>query len=273
MRIKFICEKNRKEELETDVERCLSTTSNPISFTYDIDERDSVDVNGIVETFYNETERRNNQPLVFFSSRYFDLSDENRLLVLLHEFIHIRFGDRELLEWNKQWEQYRRNITREYNLFLNSEQFKEEVWHRMSQKISMIDRLLSQINEMWAELYFRDTYADLFSRRMSLEYDNLKRALETRNYESFGELSKYCYLWEMIRTLFFVKLAITDLPEYRDRFRELYDGWHVKLQQVFDVKSEAFQKLADELTDCAEYPNSKKLENKFIDLANTIWND
>lgn len=200
-----------------------------------------------------------------FSEKYFAQSDEERILTMIHEFIHVKYFIGVLSVWLSKSKDACNKL---------DQRIKERVSHvdqnapdRLDVCAHLFPNLLDWLHEIWAELYLKNEHSDLFPKRIEHLYKIRKREYDKyTGFTGYGQHIKYPLFLELVRATYLWKIAGAGTDAGK-RFDELRQGWRKRLQAVAENEMDEFTKLEDELTDISTYPDSAPLESSYLSFA------
>ena len=264
MDIELRCSDAFIKELKSDFENLQSKISIPINARPVLGDVKKQEPSVPAATFSNFPE----QTWCEFNEKYFAECEEDRLLILLHELIHAKHLASLLSQWHRTKRDYVINLHQKVQRNLQSAPLEQ--LNRLNFWSKFLPFVFNWLYEIWAELYMREEYPEIFPKRMELEYRNVERQFSDNKQRYRGAYAKYQIFWEMLRPAYFLKIAKEE-SEIGQRFTLILEQWKEKLRVVVRVhEMEEFERRADDLTDSSAYPDPSELEKNYLSFADSM---
>lgn len=266
LNVLLCCRHGFIERLKSDIEKLQSKVSLPIKtdITFKVEQEITKD---IAETFCDTTE----QARIEFNVEYFAKSEEDRLLILLHEFIHVKHLYNSLSSWHHKRIEYVEKLERRFQEILQSA--PEEMLNKLDFWKQFLPHVFRQLYEIWAELCLKEDYSEMFPKRMELEYRNLLCMFKEKKgqyQKGYGSKAKYPIFVELLRITYFRKIA-DEMKDIRRRFMGIQKEWKAELRKVVkEDEMKGFETLIDHLTDVSTYPGPTVLEERYFEFADKM---
>jgi hypothetical protein len=254
------------EGLRSDLENLRSKVSLPIDTNIIFEAKQGI-TEEIAETFCDPQ----GQTRIELGERYFAEHEENRLLIMLHEFIHVRHLTNSLSRWHHERIKYVTPL----------EQMFQEIWQSApKEQLSRLDfwkqflpHVFKHLYEIWAELCLKEKYPEMFPKRMELEHRNLRNIFDAQRGKypnGYGPNAKYPIFVEMLRAAYFLKI-VAEKTIIQKQFKLIHKGWTDELRKVVgEDEMKEFKNLEDALTDISVYPDPTILEERYFAFANNM---
>lgn len=266
--MKIILQSKNNDVLQEDFNSLESNVRLPCSFSHFYQKLDDDDdLNLLAATIYGKTQEEKNATDIKFFESYFQLSSDERKIILLHELIHACQRPNLLKDWNKRVNelvnQYRTLLKYLYSIGVMGNPFVKAKFN-----FSCIHKLLAfGIFELWDDLFFKEKYPDFFESNMNLIYSQISQVIEKLD---FANANKYAVFFELLRIDHYTK--ISQNYKINKKFFELYELYYGHLLKIVcDDELHYFKDQLNELNSSADYPNSKKLSEKYEKYVKEQW--
>lgn len=212
-------------------------------------------------------------PYIEFS-KYFNYSDSERKIILLHEIIHACQRKNDLFGVNDKT----RNILHTFHSEI-TEKWKqakqisanpdETPFEILEQKRAVISSIFEIPFELCDDVFFKTNYSHMFEQNMNINYNNISGYVD--KFTSFSKIyQKYYYVYrEMLRTKYLYTLNIGFPLE--EKFKELFEKWNKLYLEYFtsDERSQLdlFIESLTNLDNCC----NDVINETLTELSNYIW--
>jgi len=221
-------------------------------------------------TRYGKGEMEGGYVKIEVADKYFEQTIEIRKIMLLHELIHACQRPNELLNLGKKC---REILAKFYGLMTRyylQQNYEQARLQEISGNLNLIrDRFLILPFEMWNDIFFRDTFPDLFPYNISRIYENISSGIDKLDLKN---AEKYPVFAELLRATYLTK--ITDGMDISSKFYDLSNFWKGKLNDIVENEERHFfDSSLNSLSDISYYPDPTMLEKKYEEFANQWWDD
>lgn len=221
-------------------------------------------------THYGKEEMENHYVRIEVTRQYYEKTDAVRKIMLLHELIHACQRSNELLNWNKKIRGilaiFYGKITR-YYLTDDYEKIKlEEMWKNFNWIKSWFFTLPFEI---WDDIFFRDTFPELFSLDVEIIHQNISEGVDTMDLKN---AVKYPVFVQLVRSTYLEK--ITKGADIATKFSKLSGFWRSKLNDIIkEDEQDFFDSSLESLSNISNYPDPSELEKIYEEFAIRWWKD
>lgn len=267
--MKIILQSKNNDVLKADFISLESNIILPCSFSHSYQELDDDNSNLLAATIHGKTQEEKKATDIKFFEQYFQLSSDERQIILLHELIHACQRSNSLKDWNTKVN----TLVNKYNSlrnYLYSLGVMGNLFVKVKFNLSTIIKFLAfGIFELWNDLLFKQKYPDFFESNMNLVHSQISFKVEQLD---FTKANKYAIFFELLRADHYTKMSQGLV--INKKFYELFEFYIEKLSKIVDTTELLnFKDRLSELNNSEHYPNSKKLSEKYEEYIKEQWMD